>query len=665
MKKITSLLCAALACIPLLTMASDPKMNLTQNKTELAAAPLPQSSEAAQKFPGEVQDWHGFEMVVHEDTRIVIPHQEADGKPWVWRARFWGHEPQFDIAMLERGYHVVYCDVSGLYGSPEAVARWNAFYNYLRFEHLFADRAVLEGMSRGGLIVYNWAAANPDKVAAIYADAPVMDFKSWPGINDAILARYGFKDQAEATAYTGNPIDNLAPLAKAGIPILHVVGDADEVVPVAENTAIAEARYHTMGGTFKVIHKPDAGHHPHSLEDPQPIVDFIIQHSQGQGDLAADQIVSDKNFILRSDFQNSRIQFEQQRRGHVAFIGGSITEMNGYRPMLCEMLEARFPETAFTFTDAGISSTCSDTGAFRLEQDVLSHGPLDLLFVEFAVNDDQDAQQDYEDALRGMEGIIAQARRHNPKVDIVMTFFVNENILRKLQRGESTPSIEAHSQVAEHYGVSVNHLAQELADLITAGKMDWKKFGGVHPNEYGNTMCATMIRRALLQQWAKPLSADAQAQPYALPDVIDAKSYIHGRFLPLDALQMDANWTVGVPNWPEENAGAVRSRFKEVPMIYSSQAHAKLTIDFEGTAIGAYMLAGPDAGILRCTVDGEQSQEIDTLHRYSGFNYPMTVMFFNELAPGSHSLEIEILDNRPGPIKAGGTALRVIDFVAN
>lgn len=616
-------------------------------------------------FPGQVKDWHGFDMYVNGGNRVVVPKHVADGKPWVWRARFWGHEPQFDIAMLERGYHVVYCDVGGLFGNAEAVARWDAFYDYLRFEHLFADRVVLEGMSRGGLIIYNWAAANPEKVAAIYADAPVMDFKSWPGINDQILTCYGFRDQQEAEAYALNPVDNLAQLAKAGIPILHVVGDDDDVVPVAENTALAEARYKAMGGTFKVIHKPGVGHHPHSLKDPQPIVDFVIKHDKGHGDLAADEIVSDQNFILRGDVQNSRIQFETNKRGHVAFIGGSITEMHGYRPMVCEMLKKRFPETEFNFTQAGISSTCSDTGAFRLQRDVLSQGPLDMLFVEFAVNDDQDAQQDYNDALRGMEGIIVQARRHNPNVDIVMTFFANQNILDKLKQNQNTPSIAAHSKVAEYYAVSVNHLAQELADLIATGKMDWKKFGGVHPNNYGNTMCATMIGNALLQEWSKTLPTDAKPQAYPVVKAIDEKSYVNGRFLPFADVAMDGNWKVGVPNWAEENKGEVRPRFQNSPMIYSSQAHATLTIDFSGTAIGAYLLAGPDAGIIRCTVDGKQTKEIDTLHPYSRFNYPMTVMFFSELADGEHTLELEILGNRPGRINSGGTALRVLGITAN
>ncbi len=100
-------------------------------------------------------------------------------------------------------------------------------------------------------------------------------------------------------------------------------------------------------------------------------------------------------------------------------------------------------------------------------------------------------------------------------------------------------------------------------------------------------------------------------------------------------------------------------------MIYSAAAHAKLTIEFSGTAIGAYLLAGKDSGIIRCTVDGQHSKEIDTLHRFSGFNYPMTVMFFNELPAGEHTLELEILENRAGRIQPGGTALRVIGFTAN
>ena len=628
-----------------------------------------QSTANKPVWDGKKTSFHGFDQYNFPlegiACRVVIPKKIADGKPWVWRARFFGHEPQFDIAMLNRGYHLVYCDVAGLFGNTEAVSRWNKFYNYLRFEHLFSDRVILEGMSRGGLIIYNWAAKNPGKVAAIYADAPVMDFKSWPKINPTILKVYRFKNEQEAKAYKGNPVDNLAPLAKAGIPIIHVVGMDDKVVPVSENTQVAERKYKKMGGTFKVIRKKGIGHHPHSLKDPSPIVEFVTSQGQGSANLPAEKIVGRKNFILRGDFMNSRIRFERENVGHVAFIGGSITEMNGYRPMVSTMLEKRFPKTEFTFTQAGISSTCSDTGAFRFARDVLSQGPLDMLFVEFAVNDDQDGQKSLQNALRGMEGVIAQARKHNPMVDIVMTFFANENILDHLGENKNPPSIAAHSKVAEHYGVSVNHLAQELSDLINAGKMDWKKYGGVHPNEYGNTMCASMIANSLLDLWSKPLPGNAQPKPHPKVSPLDPFSYVNGRFLSFDQVDIDENWKKGVPNWKNENRGKVRSRFLGIPFIYANQAGAKLKIKFEGTAIGAYMLTGPDSAIIRCTIDGKQSKKIDTLHRHSGFNYPMTVMFFNELSDRPHLLELEILKNQKGRIREGGEAFRVIQFTGN
>ena len=81
-----------------------------------------------------------------------------------------------------------------------------------------------------------------------------------------------------ALAYPGNPIDRLAPLAKAKIALIHVVGDADDVVPPAENAAIIEERYKALGGIIQTIHKPGVGHHPHGLDDSTAVVKFIIEH---------------------------------------------------------------------------------------------------------------------------------------------------------------------------------------------------------------------------------------------------------------------------------------------------------------------------------------------------------------------------------------------------
>ena len=242
-------------------------------------------------FPGKVSDFAGFARhdfdVDGLKCRVVVPKQAAEGKPWIWRARFFGHRKEVDVALLEKGFHVAFVDVANLYGSTAALKRWDDFYAYLTDKHDFHQKPALEGMSRGGLIIFNWASENPEKVSAIYADAAVCDFKSWPGGKmkgkgsqgdwQRLLKVYGLTD-AQAMAYKKNPIDRLEPLAKAKIPVICVVGDADVVVPVAENTAIIEERYKELGGPIQVIHKPDIGH-KHGLDDPSPVVEFILQHS--------------------------------------------------------------------------------------------------------------------------------------------------------------------------------------------------------------------------------------------------------------------------------------------------------------------------------------------------------------------------------------------------
>lgn len=243
-------------------------------------------------FPGKRSSWHGYDRYdfTHDRRRclVVAPKSPAPRRPWIWRARFFGHEPQADLALLARGFHLVYMDVAGLFGCPKAVAHWNAVYKLLTETHGLSARPALEGMSRGGLIIFNWAAANPTKVACIYADAPVCDFKSWPGGRGrdkgsaaawrACLKAYGLTEE-QALAYKKNPIDNLAPLAKAKVPLLHVVGLADRVVPVEENTRVVERRYKKLGGKIEVIAKKGCGHHPHSLKDPARIVAFVLKHT--------------------------------------------------------------------------------------------------------------------------------------------------------------------------------------------------------------------------------------------------------------------------------------------------------------------------------------------------------------------------------------------------
>jgi pimeloyl-ACP methyl ester carboxylesterase len=240
----------------------------------------------------KVSAWNGYErrdfVVEGRACLLVVPKEAAAGKPWIWRTEFFGHEPQGDLALLGKGFHVAYMDVQNLYGAPAALDLMDKYYEHLTGTRGLSKKAALEGFSRGGLFTLNWAARGPDRVACIYNDAPVCDFKSWPGGRGKgkgskgdwanVLKVYGLTEE-QALAYKLNPVDNLAPLAKAKIPLLHICGDADDVVPLDENTRVIETRYKELGGDITVIVKPGVGHHPHSLKDPGPIVEFVVKHA--------------------------------------------------------------------------------------------------------------------------------------------------------------------------------------------------------------------------------------------------------------------------------------------------------------------------------------------------------------------------------------------------
>ena len=253
------------------------------------------SADPADPFPGAKSDYHGFDrfdfMVDGRNTLVVTPKHCAPGNPWIWRAEFFDHRPETDLALLAKGFHLAYIDVGNTFGCPDAMAHWDVFYQQLTATYGLSKQPALEGLSRGGLYVYNWAAANPGKVSCIYGDNPVCDFKSWPGGKGSgpgspadwqeLLRVYHFPSESEALAYDRNPIDNLKPLAEAKVPLLHVCGDADEVVPYAENTVALRERYEKLGGSISVIVKQGFKHHPHGLDDPTPIVDFILKHTPG------------------------------------------------------------------------------------------------------------------------------------------------------------------------------------------------------------------------------------------------------------------------------------------------------------------------------------------------------------------------------------------------
>lgn len=336
--------------------------------------------------------FHGFDQFEFDylgvSGIIVRPRRSNAQKDWIWRARFWGHEPQTDLALLERGFHLVYYDVSNLYGNQVAVERWNKFYALLT-EGGLNKKAVLEGMSRGGLIIYNWAAQNTEKVACIYADAPVLDIKSWPGgqgsgkgsLSDwkQAIDAYNLTYSEAIDDFKGSPLDKVALFAASGIPIYHVCGDDDQVVPVSENTRLFEKKLLENGGSMKTIYKEGIGHHPHSLQNPTSIVDFILRATGNKPNFAAipspgSEYRSAAGWKKGKDWWSQKEDIENSCSKHpkldLLLLGNSITQgWGGHREYVSYAPGKKAADTYFqniNWVNGGISGDRAEHIGYRV-----------------------------------------------------------------------------------------------------------------------------------------------------------------------------------------------------------------------------------------------------------------------------------------------------------
>lgn len=288
--------------------------NLTNVQTTI-------SNQSANQFPGEKSDFRGYARyrftVDNGNVMVICPKQPALGNPWIWRGAFWGDKVypfteltvMTDMKLLEQGFYLVVAGPNVQLGHPDGNTQLDAVYKQMTGKYGMSKKPALVGLSREGLSIYRWASANPEKVACIYLDNGVCNLKSWPGGKKVtgsgsngdgapdqwklMMKIYNFKSDEEALTYKGNPIDILEPLAKTGVPLLHVCGDSDTTVPYLENSAIMKERYEKLGGNIEVILKNGAQHHPHGLSDSTPIVNFICANT-GE---AAQSVINNDPFI--------------------------------------------------------------------------------------------------------------------------------------------------------------------------------------------------------------------------------------------------------------------------------------------------------------------------------------------------------------------------------
>ena len=183
----------------------------------------------------------------------------------------------------------------------------------------------------------------------------------------------------------------------------------------------------------------------------------------------------------------------------------------------------------------------------------------------------------------------------------------------------------------------------------------------MHPAPFGNAIAARMIDELFAKAWI-PSNIDRKVlKPHVMPEPFDTFCYSRSRFIEPGRATLKIGWQTGIPDW-ESLPGSKRSRFTEMPMLFTNEVEAELSLAFDGTAIGAFIVAGPDAGIVDASIDGGPFVPTNLFHSYSqNLHYPRTVMFHTELKEGKHDLTLRISKET----KSAGHAMRIMQFVAN
>ncbi len=211
--------------------------------------------------------WVTMEVAGHQ-AFVLLPERARSelAKPWIWYAPVFTEKNPDDAQvwlfrrLLDEGFAVAGVDVGESYGNPEGRQIYTAFYNVLVNTRGYSPKPSLLAQSRGGLMAYNWAAEHPQSVQCIGGIYPVCDLRSYPGLARASAAYGMTAEELNSHLAEHNPIDRLQGLAAAGVPILHLHGDADKVVPLEANSLELAKRYRALGGRIELEIVPGKGH---------------------------------------------------------------------------------------------------------------------------------------------------------------------------------------------------------------------------------------------------------------------------------------------------------------------------------------------------------------------------------------------------------------------
>jgi hypothetical protein len=221
-----------------------------------------------------------------------------------------------------------------------------------------------------------------------------------------------------------------------------------------------------------------------------------------------------------------------------------------------------------------------------------------------------------------------------------MLHFVDPEKMADIRAGRTPEVIRSHERVAAHYGVPSIDLAREVTERIDAGEFTWENdFKNLHPAPFGMKVYAGSIQRLFDAAWKQPASGPAERYP--LPPPLDEHSYFRGRLADVTGAR---GWRIE-RDWTPFDGAATRAGFVHVPMLIGDAATGECRFAFEGSAVGIFVAAGPDAGVVEYRVDDGAWRKQNLATSWSKtLHIPWAYVLNGDLTNGQHELTMRMAE---------------------
>jgi len=126
-----------------------------------------------------------------------------------------------------------------------------------------------------------------------------------------------------------------------------------------------------------------------------------------------------------------------------------------------------------------------------------------------------------------------------------------------------------------------------------------------------------------------------------MPAALDERSYFRGRLADIREVR---GWRVE-NDWTPKYKAATRAGFVHVPMLVGDAESGECRFTFEGTAVGIFVAAGPDAGMVEFRVDGGEWRRQNLATSWSKTLHILWAYVLDgDLATGRHELTMRMTE---------------------